>query len=300
MTKKYQIAFVGLGNMGLPMALNLTGAGYPVTGFDLVPANRTTLVKGGGQAADSLEEALTNCDVLICMLPAGAHVNDVVCGRGGVLDQEELPGLIIDCSTIDVTQARAISARAAKAGVNMLDAPVSGGIMGAQNASLTFMCGGTARAFEQARPLLACMGKNIIHAGKAGNGQAAKVCNNMLLGISMIGVSEAFNLADGLGLDRQALFDICSTASGQCWSLTSYCPVPGPVPASPANNQYKPGFSAAMMLKDLRLAKGAANASEVAMPLGEHARQLYEAFLAQGGAEKDFSGIIEMLRADKP
>ena len=246
--------------------------------------------------ADSLPAALDGAKVVITMLPAGAHVNDVVCGGNGILEQGELPDLILDCSTIDVAEARAISARAAKAGIDMLDAPVSGGIMGARNASLTFMCGGERQAFEKARPLLDAMGSNVIHAGGSGNGQAAKVCNNMLLGISMIGVSEAFNLADGLGLDRQTLFDISSKASGQCWSLTSYCPVPGPVPASPANNGYAPGFSAAMMLKDLRLAKGAADASRVETPLGEHARQLYEAFLEQGGAEKDFSGIINFLR----
>ncbi|HHS82413.1 MAG TPA: 3-hydroxyisobutyrate dehydrogenase [Devosia sp.] len=290
------IAFIGLGNMGLPMATNLVRAGFPVKGFDLVADNTSAFDAAGGTVADSLPAALAGAKVVITMLPAGAHVNDVVCGRGGVLEQGELPDLILDCSTIDVAEARAISARAAKAGIDMLDAPVSGGIMGARNASLTFMCGGEEKAFEKARPLLDAMGSNVIHAGGSGNGQAAKVCNNMLLGISMIGVSEAFNLADGLGLDRQTLFDISSRASGQCWSLTSYCPVPGPVPASPANNGYAPGFSAAMMLKDLRLARGAADASEVATPLGEHARQLYEAFLEQGGAEKDFSGIINFLR----
>jgi len=292
-----KIAFIGLGNMGGPMAANLVKAGHEVKGFDLVPENLAALAKVGGIAAGTVAETVKDAEIVISMLPAGKHVMAVYSGPDGVLENASAGALLIDCSTIDVATAREIAEKAAKSGFDMLDAPVSGGIMGAQGATLTFMTGASDAAFARAEPILGLMGKNIIHAGGPGNGQAAKVCNNMLLGISMIGVSEAFNLADKLGLDRQKLFDISSTASGQCWSLTTYCPVPGPVETSPANNDYKAGFSVAMMLKDLKLSQDAAASAGVETPLGGHASQLYEAFETAGNGDVDFSGIIKYLRS---
>ena len=291
-----KIGFIGLGNMGGPMAANLVRAGHDVKGFDLVADNVAAFVDAGGKAAETIADAVRDAEIVISMLPAGKHVMTVYEGPDGVLENATPGALLIDCSTIDVATAREIAAKAAEKGFDMLDAPVSGGIMGAQAATLTFMTGASDEAFDRARPVLAQMGKNIIHAGGPGNGQAAKVCNNMLLGISMIGVSEAFNLADKLGLDRQKLFDISSTASGQCWSLTTYCPVPGPVETSPANNDYKPGFSVAMMLKDLKLSQDAADSTGVDTPLGAHATQLYDAFAEAGNNDVDFSGIIKYLR----
>jgi len=291
-----QIGFIGLGNMGGPMAANLVAAGHQVTGFDLVAENLEKLSKAGGQIAQTIAQAVQQADIVISMLPAGKHVTGVYTEPEGVLEKAKSGALLIDCSTIDVTTAREIAEKAVLNGFDMLDAPVSGGIMGAQGATLTFMTGASDEAFARAEPILAQMGKNIIHAGGPGNGQAAKVCNNMLLGISMIGVCEAFNLADQLGLDRQKLFDISSTASGQCWSLTTYCPVPGPVETSPANNDYKPGFSVAMMLKDLKLSQDAADSCDLDTPLGAHATKLYEAFSGQGNDDVDFSGIIKSLR----
>jgi len=292
-----KIAFIGLGNMGGPMAANLVKAGHEVKGFDLVPENLAALAKVGGIAAGTVAETVKDAEIVISMLPAGKHVMAVYSGPDGVLENASAGALLIDCSTIDVATAREIAEKAAKSGFDMLDAPVSGGIMGAQGATLTFMTGASDAAFVRAEPILGLMGKNIIHAGGPGNGQAAKVCNNMMLGISMIGVSEAFNLADKLGLDRQKLFDISSTASGQCWSLTTYCPVPGPVETSPANNDYKAGFSVAMMLKDLKLSQDAAASAGVETPLGGHASQLYEAFETAGNGDVDFSGIIKYLRS---
>ena len=291
-----RIGFVGLGNMGGPMAANLVKAGHQVTGFDIVSANRDKLSADGGKPAPSLAEAVSGNEVVITMLPAGRHVHDVYLGEGGILGAAARDTLLIDCSTIDVATARAVAEAAGAAGMIMVDAPVSGGVAGAAAATLTFMVGGSAEAFARAEPVLQPMGKAIIHAGGPGNGQAAKICNNMILGVSMIAVSEAFVLAEQLGLDHQKLFDIASKASGQCWSLTSYCPVPGPVPASPANRDYKPGFTAAMMLKDLRLAQEAANASAAATPLGAEAAQLYGLYAGGGEAESDFSGIIRFLR----
>ncbi len=294
-----KIAFIGLGNMGAPMALNLINAGYQVCGYDVISANLDALRNAGGKAATSISTAVKNADIIVTMLPAGKHVRSVLTGREGVFSSAKTDALIIDSSTIDVTTARDMADMAKNNGLGMIDAPVSGGIMGAEAGTLTFMCGGEDKAFKRAKPLLEAMGANIIHAGGAGNGQAAKVCNNMLLGISMIGVSEAFNLADALGLDRQKLFDISSTASGQCWSLNTYCPVPGPVPTSPANNDYQPGFSVAMMLKDLKLAQNAAQSTQANTPLGELATDLYEAFDKAGNAGVDFSGIIKFLREQK-
>jgi len=290
------IGFIGLGNMGGPMAANLVKAGHKVTGFDIAAANLDRLAADGGKVASSLPETVKDNEVVITMLPAGRHVSEVYLGESGIVRSAKAGTLFIDCSTIDVATARAVAGKAEAAGMTMVDAPVSGGVAGAAAATLTFMVGGTAEAFARAEPVLGPMGKAIIHAGGSGTGQAAKICNNMILGISMIAVSEAFVLAEKLGLEHQKLFDIGSKASGQCWSLTSYCPVPGPVPASPANRDYKPGFTAAMMLKDLRLAQEAANASGAATPLGAEAAQLYGLYAAAGEAETDFSGIIRFLR----
>jgi 3-hydroxyisobutyrate dehydrogenase len=288
-----KVAFIGLGNMGGPMAANLVKADHAVQGFDLVQASKDAAKADGVAIAASAVDAVKGAEVIITMLPAGKHVVSVW--------QEVIPAaqkgtLIIDCSTIDVESARKAHALAAAAQLPSVDAPVSGGTGGAKNATLTFMAGGTAAAFAAAKPILENMGKKIVHCGDAGAGQAAKICNNMILGISMIGVSEAFALAEKLGLSHQALFDVASTSSGQCWSLTSYCPVPGPVPASPANNDYKPGFAAALMLKDLRLSQEAAKAAGAATPLGAHAESIYEAFEKAGHGGADFSGIINHVR----
>jgi len=289
------IAFIGLGNMGAPMAVNLVKAGHEVTGVDLVADNVKRFEAAGGKSA-GLAAAIEGVEAVITMLPAGPHVAAIYGGGDGIIAGAAKGALLIDCSTIDVATARSVGAEAAKSGFDMVDAPVSGGVGGATAATLTFMVGGSDEGFARAEPLLKAMGKNIIHAGGPGNGQAAKICNNMLLGISMIGVCEAFVLAEKLGLDHQKLFDISSTASGQCWSLTSYCPVPGPLPASPANRDYQPGFSAAMMLKDLKLAQEAANASGAATPMGAEAAALYALFVGGGHAGTDFSGIIRFLR----
>jgi 3-hydroxyisobutyrate dehydrogenase len=230
------------------------------------------------------------------MLPAGKHVREVYLGPGGIVENANPGTLLIDCSTIDVETAREVAAAAEARGLLMLDAPVSGGVGGAAAGTLTFMVGGSAQAFTRAQSILEKMGKTIVHAGGAGTGQAAKICNNMILGISMIAVSEAFVLAEKLGLDHQKLFDISSKSSGQCWSMTSYCPVPGPVPASPANRDYQAGFTAAMMLKDLRLAQEAAKASGANTPLGANAERIYSSYADSGEAGRDFSGIIRFIR----
>jgi 3-hydroxyisobutyrate dehydrogenase len=288
------IAFIGLGNMGGPMAANLVKAGHKVTAFDLVAASRDQARSDGAAIAESSVAAVKGADVVITMLPAGKHViavwNDIVPAmtRGA---------LIIDCSTIDVESAKRAHALAAKHGLASVDAPVSGGTGGAKGATLTFMCGGDDKAFAAAKPVLEKMGKKLVHCGSAGAGQAAKICNNMMLAISMIGVGEAFVLAEKLGLSHQALFDVASTSSGQCWALTSYCPVPGPVPASPANNDYKPGFASALMVKDLTLAQDAAKTSGATTPLGKHAQEIYKAFDANGHGGVDFSGIIQHVRS---
>jgi 3-hydroxyisobutyrate dehydrogenase len=293
------IGFIGLGNMGGPMAANLVKAGHDVRGFDLSEASLKTFSDAGGTAVASAAEAASGASVVITMLPAGQHVRSVYMDDGGLIATCKPGTLMIDCSTIDVPTAREVIAAADAAGHMMLDAPVSGGVAGAAAGTLTFMCGGSADAFEKARPYLDVMGKNVFHAGGPGNGQAAKVCNNMLLGISMIGTAEAFNLAQALGLDAQTFYDISSTASGQCWSMTSYCPAPGPVPTSPANNDYKPGFAAAMMIKDLTLAADAANGANANTPMGKRALELYERFIEAGGADTDFSGIIRYLKGSK-
>ena len=288
-----KIAFVGLGNMGLPMALNLSKAGHELTGFEIVPAAIEAAAKAGIKIAHAGPEALSGVDTVITMLPNGKLVL-------GVYDQmlkAAAPGtLFIDSSTIDVASARAAHEAAAAAGMETLDAPVSGGVGGAAAGTLTFMCGGTEAAFHRAQPILALMGKKIVHCGNVGAGQAAKICNNMILGISMIAVGEAFVLGEKLGLSHQALYDVASTASGQCWSLTTYCPVPGPVPSSPANNGYKPGFAAALMLKDLLLSQEAATAAGATTALGKHAAEIYENFVDACHGGTDFSAIINAIR----
>ena len=289
------IAFIGLGNMGRPMARNLVKAGHAVTGFDQFGDCLQAASRDGVSPATSIASAVASAEIVITMLPDGEHVRDVYMGDNGVLSAAEPGALLIDSSTIDVETARMVGAHSAVSDFKMLDAPVSGGVGGADAATLTFMVGGQEVAFRKAEPVLGCMGKTIVHAGESGAGQAAKICNNLILGISMIGVCEAFALADRLGLDRQRLFEISSQSSGQCWSLTTYCPVPGPVPNSPANRDYEPGFTAAMMLKDLRLAQQAANAAGAATPLGAQAAALYALFCNAGSEARDFSGIFEMI-----
>jgi 3-hydroxyisobutyrate dehydrogenase len=288
-----KIAFIGLGNMGGPMAANLVKAGHTVAGYDLVPALLQAAVATGVQPTSDISQAVSGADVVVTMLPQGRHVltawTDIIRGiRSGTL--------VIDCSTIDVASARKAHDMAKAADCPSLDAPVSGGTSGAAAGTLTFMAGGTPESFARAKPILEAIGKKIVHCGEAGAGQAAKICNNMILGISMIGVCEAFALGEKLGLSHQALFDVASTSSGQCWSINTYCPVPGPVPTSPANNDYKPGFAAALMLKDLRLSQEAALATGASTPLGAEAAQLFALFEKQGNGGRDFSAIIEMLR----
>jgi 3-hydroxyisobutyrate dehydrogenase len=290
------IGFIGLGNMGLPMAQNLIKAGHAVQGFDVSKAHADALAASGGQPAASVKAATSGVDTVITMLPAGTHVREVYLGEAGVLSAVRPGTLLIDSSTIDVETARTVAAAAGNKGLPMLDAPVSGGTGGAQAGTLTFMCGGSDDAFSRAKPLLEKMGKTIVHAGGAGNGQAAKICNNMVLGVSMIAVSEAFVLAEKLGLDAQKLFDISSKSSGQCWSLTTYCPVPGPVPTSPANRDYQAGFTAAMMLKDLKLAQQASTSAGAQTPLGADAAKIYEQFVQAGEGTRDFSGVIRFIR----
>jgi 3-hydroxyisobutyrate dehydrogenase len=289
------IGFIGLGNMGAPMAANLIKAGHQVTGFDIVPGKAAALAARGGRAAASAAEAAAAGDLVITMLP-GPEIRWVYLGRDGVLAHARKSALLIDCTTIDVETTRAVAGAAADARFDMLDAPVSGGVAGAEAASLTFMVGGKAEVFARAQPVLAAMGRTIVHAGPAGNGQAAKICNNMILGVSMIAVCEAFSLAERLGLPAQTLFDISAKSSGQCWALTSYCPVPGPVPSSPANRDYAPGFTAAMMLKDLRLAQQAASVTAAATPLGAAAANLYQLFVDEGAGVLDFSAIYRLIR----
>jgi len=287
------IAFIGTGNMGAPMVRNLLKAGHDVTVFDRVP----DLARGtGGKVAASIAEAVAAAEVVVTMLPAGKHVKEVYGSAKGVFAHAPKGALLIDSSTIDVDGARKIHQEATDRGFAMLDAPVSGGVAGAEAASLTFMVGGSDEAFARARPLLASMGQTIVHAGRAGNGQAAKICNNMILGVSMIAVSEAFTLGEKLGLDPRTLFEVSSKSSGQCWSLTSYCPVPGLVPAAPSNRDYAPGFSAEMMLKDLKLAQMAARNTRAETPLGAEATAIYAEFAERGHGADDFSAIIRMMK----
>ena len=287
------IAFIGLGNMGGPMVANLVKAGHKVTAFDLVGAARDQAKADGAGIGESAVASVKGAEVVITMLPAGKHVLGV---WNEVVPAMSKGALIIDCSTIDVESSKQAHALAAKHGMGSVDAPVSGGTGGAKGATLTFMCGGDDKSFAAANPILEKMGKKIVHCGGAGAGQGVKICNNMVLAISMIAAGEAFALAEKLGLSHQAVFDVVSTSSGQCWAVTSYCPVPGPVPTSPANNDYKPGFATALMVKDLTLAQDAAKAAGAATPLGKHAQELYKAFETAGNGGVDFSGIIKHVR----
>lgn len=288
-----RIAFIGLGNMGGGMAANLVRKGHQVRAFDLGEEALARAVSAGCMRSGTAADAVADAEIVVSMLPNGAIVEQLY--REQVMGRAPQQALFIDCSTIDVATARTVIAQAAEAGYEMVDAPVSGGIAAANGGTLTFMAGGTAEAFARAEPVLADMGKAVIHAGIAGSGQAAKICNNMILGATMIATCEAFALADRLGLDLQTFYDIASRASGQSWSMTSYCPVPGVGPESPADHGYAGGFAAALMLKDLRLALGAAQDAGAHVPMGIRAEALYADFVEQGGGQTDFSGIIEAL-----
>lgn len=282
-----KVAFIGLGNMGAPMALNLAAAGHDVLGFDL------TAKPAGLPLATSAKEAAQGADITITMLPNGAILRAVAAEIIPVMPKG---AILLDCSTVDVESARAVADLAAKAGLKSLDAPVSGGTGGATNGTLTFMVGGADEAYETALPLFEIMGQKSVHCGDAGNGQAAKICNNMVLGVTMIATCEAFALADKLGLDRQAMFDVVSTSSGYSWSMNAYCPAPGIGPQSPADNDYKPGFAADLMLKDLRLSQEAAKGADADTPMGARATNLYQTFVEdEDGAGKDFSAMLPRL-----
>ena len=289
-----RIGIIGLGNMGSGMAANLAGAGHDVRAFDLSADSLARAVAAGCTAATSAAAVGEDVDAVVTMLPAGTHVEQVY--RESLIGRVAPDTLLIDCSTIDVATALRVAGLAAEAGLSVVDAPVSGGIAAAAAGTLTFMVGGTRAAFDRAQPVLATMGKSVIHAGASGAGQAAKMCNNMILGATMIATCEAFALAERLGLDAQAFYDIASVSSGQSWSMTSYCPVPGVGPVTPADKGYEGGFAAALMLKDLRLAMAAAGDCGAATPMGSRAAELYEAFVASGHGGRDFSGIIETLR----
>ena len=288
-----RIGFIGLGHMGSGMAANLVKAGHEVHAFDLSQAALEKAVGNGCVRAASAEEAVAKAEAVVTMLPAGKHVREVY--ESSVFAAAPASAILMDCSTIDVASAREVEADAGKRGIVMVDAPVSGGIAAAEAGTLTFMVGGSDAGFERAQPFLEAMGKAVIHAGGPGAGQAAKICNNMLLGASMIATCETFLLAEKLGLDPQTFYDIASKASGQCWSMTRYCPVPGVGPQSPADRDYEGGFASALMLKDLRLAMEAAQGVHAETPMGARAAELYESFTSQGGGTKDFSGIIKML-----
>ena len=287
------IGFIGLGNMGLPMAVNLKKAGHAIQAFDTVPSQLEIAKSEGMEICASAADAARGADIVITMLPNGEIVSAVY---SQIIPAATKGALVIDSSTIDVSTAKSLHGQAGTAELLSLDAPVSGGVGGATAGSLTFMCGGSAEAFKKAQPLLDIMGGKVIHCGDGGAGQAAKICNNMLLSISMIGACEAFALAEKLGLSAQAAFDVMSTSSGSCWSVNTYCPVPGVGPKSPADNDYKPGFAAELMLKDASLAQQAAAEVGQATPMGQYAAMLYKHFLANGGEGKDFSGIIEYLK----
>ena len=287
------IAFIGLGNMGGGMAANLVKAGHEVHAFDLSAEALARAAENGCATYTSVRDAVQGAEAVVSMLPNGKIVESVY--TADVIGQAPTSGLLVDCSTIDVATARSVADAAAAAGYAMVDAPVSGGIAAANGGTLTFMVGGDDDAFARAEPILSAMGKAVIHAGASGAGQAAKICNNMILGATMIATCEAFALAEKLGLDLQTFYDISSKASGQSWSMTSYCPVPGVGPQSPADNGYQGGFAAALMLKDLKLAMEAAEAAGANVPMGARAEELYEAFAAAGNGGMDFSGIIKSL-----
>jgi 3-hydroxyisobutyrate dehydrogenase len=294
------IGFIGLGNMGAPMAANLVKAGHAVTGYDLVPTALQALAEAGGRSAASAAEAATGADIIITMLPAGEHVREVWLHQGGLIEAiKSGKPLLIDCSTIDVDSARVVTAAAEAAGLTMLDAPVSGGTIGAQNGTLTFMVGGSEDAFARGKPILEAMGKNIFHAGGPGAGQAVKICNNMMLAVNMVGVSEGFLLAQKLGLDWNKLHEICSTATSNSWALSAYCPAPGPAPAAPSNRDYAPGFMTRLMVKDVKLSQAAAEATGSPTPLAAMALTFYEKAMEAGDATKDFSVVFRWLAGQK-
>lgn len=294
-----KIAFIGLGNMGSGMCANLVEAGHEVRAFDLNSEAVAAAIEAGAKGATSIAEAVAECEAVVSMLPAGKHVLSVYFDADGVAENAQAGALFLDCSTIAVEDARAAAEEARARGFEMVDAPVSGGVAAAAGGTLTFMVGGSDTGFAEAKPILEAMGKTIVHAGGAGNGQVAKIANNMLLGISMIATSEAFTLAEKLGLDAQTFFDISSKASGQNWSMTSYCPAPGPVPTAPSNRNYEPGFAVDMMLKDLRLADGAAESVGADTRFGAMAKQVYEALSSDGFGQKDFSVIMQRLQDKK-
>ena len=289
-----RVAFIGLGNMGGGMAANLAKNGHDVRAFDLSAEALDKAKKAGCLPAGSAEEAIAGAEAIVTMLPAGRHVEAVY--TESVFDHAEPGAILIDCSTIDVDTARRVAEAAAARGLMAVDAPVSGGIAAANAGTLTFIVGSSVAAFERAEPFLADMGKTVIHAGASGAGQAAKICNNMLLGAEMIATCEAFALAEKLGLDLQKFYDISSVSSGQSWSMTSYCPVPGVGPETPADRDYQGGFAAPLMLKDLKLAMEAAASVGADTPMGKRAAELYQAFVDGEGAGLDFSGIIKTLR----
>jgi 3-hydroxyisobutyrate dehydrogenase len=292
MSELFTIAFLGLGNMGGPMAANLISAGHAVRGFDPVPAAAAAAAANGANVFDSTVDAVTEADVVITMLPNGDIVKRCY---AEVLPAARAGALFIDSSTISVSDAREVHAQAESHGVSQLDAPVSGGVKGAAAGTLAFMVGGDESAVQRARPVLEPMAGKIIHCGAAGAGQAAKVCNNMVLAVQQIAIGEAFVLAEKLGLTAQSLFDVITGATGNCWAVHTNCPVPGPVPTSPANNDFKPGFATALMNKDLGLAMDAVTSTGSAAPLGSHAAEIYAKFAADH-ADKDFSAVIEALR----
>jgi len=294
------IGFIGLGNMGAPMAANLIKAGHRVTGYDISGAAMQQLAAVGGGVAASAAEAARGAAFVITMLPAGEHVREVWLHQGGLIEavRAEKP-LLIDCSTIDVESARTVTAAAKEAGLAMLDAPVSGGTAGAAAGTLTFMVGGSEAAFEQARPVLAAMGRNIFHAGGPGAGQAVKICNNMMLAINMVGVAEGFLLGQKLGLDWEKLHAITSTATSQSWALSTYCPAPGVVATAPSSRDYAPGFMAALMLKDVKLSQAAADATGSPTPLAAQALSFYQAVVDAGEGAKDFSVVFRWLAGQK-
>jgi len=293
-----KIAFIGLGNMGSGMSANLARAGHDVAAFDISEDALAHAVQAGCRRAASTAEAVVDAEVVITMLPTGKHVAAVF--AADVFGKAPLSALLIDCSTIDVATAQAVQADAAARGMVMIDAPVSGGISGANNATLTFMVGGSDDGFDRARPILEKMGKTVVHAGGSGAGQTAKICNNMLLGATMVATCEAFAMARRLGLDLQTFYDISSVSSGQSWSMTTHCPVPGVGPNSPANNDYQGGFATGLMLKDLKLAMEAAQSVNAAVPMGATAESLFQVFANGGNAGRDFSAIIKMLDPDRP
>lgn len=294
-----KIGFIGLGKMGAPMVHNLLKAGMDVTVYDVVPDAVQAMTENGASAAATVAEAAEGMDVVFTMVQTGKQVSEICHGDNGIFRHLPRASLYIDCSSIDVVTTKALHEEAERIGLAMLDAPVSGGVAGAEAGTLTIMVGGNEVIFDRAKPLLEKMGKAIIYAGRSGSGQAAKICNNMLLGISMIGVSEAFVLAKKLGLEQKKFFEISSHASGQCWSMTSYCPVPGILDNVPSSHHYQPGFMAKMMLKDLRLAQHAAETANTSVPLGALSAELYELFVSNGNGDVDFSGIIQMLGDSK-